>query len=224
MQKALIVEDEPLLCGIYQDLLRTLHKENRVPLFSTTACQNYREAIYAIEEINKNGKTLNFCILDFRLSQSRHSENENGLSIGLLIKKVFPECRILIITSLLDNYILRSVLQSLKPTGFLIKSDINLEDLKKDICSVLDEKTVYSAKVTNYLKQTRLNSFVLDNRDLKLIHLLDKGYTLPEIADKIGLSLSGIEYRKRRIASKLGATSANISDLLDYIRDELKII
>ncbi len=224
MKKALIVEDERLLCAVYQYILENLGKEGKVPPLTITTCHTYKEALRLIDHFTSSGKTLDFCLLDYQLGATEDRKEENGLSVGLEINKVFPECKILVITAEVNNYLFRSILERLKPVGFLIKSDISLKSIQRDFCAVLEGHMVYSKKVMDFIKQSSAKKTALDDRDLKLIHLMDQGYTLPEIGNKIGLSLSGIEYRKRKIANEIGANSSSIPDILNIVKNELKLI
>ncbi len=220
---ALIVEDEPLVCGVYQNVLESLSRDNKIPLVTTEIAISFKDALFALAQFKKSKTPLDFCILDYRLA-GQENETSTGLDLGKKVKELYPECKILMITSISDNYVIYSILEELRPAGFLIKSDIDLANFKRDIVAILEGRMVYSRKVKDFIKKKALTFKSLDDRDLRMIHLLDKGLTLPEIGSKMGLSLSGIEYRKRRIAQNLGATSSNVQELLEYVRNELKLI
>lgn len=224
MNSLLIVEDEPLLSGVYQNTIESLCKEGKIPHFKTNIALNAKDALFYIAQSKKTGQPINFCILDFRLGKFQGKEDENGLTIGLKIRECYPDCKVLIITSVSDGYILNSILNELKPDGFLIKSDIDLANFKRDIIAILAGQMIYSKKVKEFVMRSSKIFKSIDERDLKMIHLMDKGLTLPEIGSRLGLSISGIEYRKRKIAQNLGATSSNINDLLAYIRKDLNLL
>ncbi|MEM1340500.1 MAG: hypothetical protein AAGF96_22280 [Bacteroidota bacterium] len=224
MQRALIVEDETLLCEVYQRILETLQIEEKVPPLFTTICKDFKTALTAIDRMSRNNHMLDLCILDYRLGTTKSDETKNGLEIGLLVNQLFPHCKILVITGIVGHYVFHSVLEHLKPAGFLIKNDTHLASLKRDFSAVWEGETVYSKQVSTFIKRSGSLRIPLDGRDLELLHLMDKGFTLPEIGHKIGLSLSGIEYRKRKIATSIGANSASIQDVLKTAKQRLKLI
>jgi len=223
MQRILVVEDESLLCSVYKNIFEKLFREGKIPTYKIHVAVDYEEAVFHIDQNKQSGTTLDFCLLDYRLAGTK-VEYGNGLTLGLKIKELFPACKIVMITSISDSYLLHSLLEELNPNGILIKSDLDLMGLEKDIISIIRGKIVYSKKVARFIRKKSSVSKHLDERDLKMIHLMDQGFSLPEIGRRLGLSTSGIEYRKRRIAQKLGSSSSNIKDLLQYLRNELKLI
>lgn len=224
MNSILILEDEPLLCGVYQNIFEALSKEGKIPPCRTNIAISAKDALFHISQSKKNKKAIDFCILDYRIASSNDVKKVTGLFIGLKIKELFPNCKVLMITSISDGYIIHSILEELNPDGFLIKSDIDLNNLKRDVVAILNGQMVYSKKVRDFMRKSSKIFKAIDSRDMKMIQLMDKGLTLPEIGSRLGLSISGIEYRKRRIAQNLGSSSSNIQDLLDYVRNELKLI
>ncbi|MET1260642.1 hypothetical protein ABV409_14945 [Flagellimonas sp. DF-77] len=225
MNTVLIVEDEPLLCGVYQNLFVTLENEGKLPKNKILTAHTAEAGLSLIEEARTSNHSIDFCMLDYRIGgQTTDGTPKNGLMLGLEAKIHFPDCKVMMITSITDRYVMYSILTELNPDGFLIKSDIDLNNLKRDVGAILDGQMVYSKKVREFVRKSRKIFKDIDDRDLKMIHLLDKGLSLPEIGTRLGLSISGIEYRKRRIAQNLGSSSSNIQELLDYVRKELKLI
>jgi len=223
MNSALIVENEPLICSIYQNILKALFNEGEIPYHQVHIASNTDTALAYVLESQGMHRTLNFCVLDYGMGSGLRLESAKSVVLGLKIKALFPNCKILMTSAISDGYVLQDVLGRLNPEGFLIKSDIDIEALKRHIVAVLEGQMVYGKKVTQFIRESSEILKDLDDRDLKIIQFMDVGLSLSEIADRIGLSLSGVEYRKRRIARNLGATSSNIPELLHYVRTELNL-
>ena len=129
MNISLIVEDEALLCDVYQKILKDLGNTGQIDFFETNVATNCHEALTFIEKCVEYKRNINFSILDYRMGGPENTKMTTGLSIGLKLKSFFPQCKILMITSLTNGYVLHSILKRLKPDGFLIKSDIDLPNL-----------------------------------------------------------------------------------------------
>ncbi|UII77763.1 hypothetical protein LV716_08340 [Flagellimonas sp. HMM57] len=221
MNQILIVEDEPTLSDAYSRILGELFHNNRIDPFDIHICNSLVIAHNTIDVFLKSGKNPTLCILDYRLEKMSDEDNENGMGIGMILRKHFPDCKIMLITSIADKYLYQTIIDQIKPSGFLIKSEINYRSIGDDICSVLEGKLVYSKTINDFIKNSPYSKYGLDYTDLKLIHLMSKRYTFSEIALKMGISISGVEYRKRSIAKKLGAVSSTTKDLLKLFKQEL---
>ncbi|MEM6813281.1 MAG: hypothetical protein AAF600_02695 [Bacteroidota bacterium] len=224
MTEIFIVEDEPTLSDAYQFILNGLYNQKKIGPFKSIVFHNYIDTVQAIDDFFKSGKTVDLCILDFRLAQSIIKENENGLTLGLILQKYFPKCKIILITSITEKYIFHTIINELRPSGFFIKSETSFDSLEKDISAVLDGKMVYSNTINEFIKKGTSKDTGLDGKDLKVLHLLSKNKSLLEIARIMNLSLSGIEYRKRRIAQKIGAPTSNVQDILTIAKQELNLL
>ena len=224
MNHILLVEDEPTLCDAYRFILQGLQEKKSLPKSKIVSCNSYKNSIATIDNILKSKKQLHFCILDYRISNNGNSDSENGLEIGKLVRRIFPNCKIMVITSISKKYILHQIFEEIRPCGFLLKNESDFSSISEDICNVWKGKTVYSASISNIVQKGIGCDVDLDTKDLKIIHLMSKGIPLPKIAQKVHLSISGLEYRKRKLAEKLGASSSNIQDLLNLATNEYNIL
>ncbi|UOY06041.1 response regulator [Muricauda sp. SCSIO 64092] len=224
MTEILIVEDEPLLCYAYRNILKDLEKEEDIGPFHILECNTYDSTLNLLDKKFQKNKGLDLCLLDYRLG-SKNNDNENGLTIGFKIRQVYPKCKIVVITSISDNYLFNSIFENLNPSSFLIKTDLDYAGIKKKLQLILNGSRVYSQEVNDFLmRRDKLLINKIDKRDLKIIRLMDQGLSLPEIGKKIGLSLSGIENRKRIIAERIGAPSPSKKELLKFAKEELNLI
>ena len=224
MNRILLVEDEPTLCDAYRFILQTLQEKKSIPKSEIVSCNSFKDAVNTIDVNLKADKHFDFCILDFRISNKGKTNTENGLEIGKLMRRFFPDCKVLIITSISRKYIWQQIIDEIKPCGFLLKNESDFASISKDIGTIWEGKMVYSNTIRSMVQKGVCPEADLDIKDLKIIHLMSKGFPLPKIAQEVHLSISGLEYRKRKIAEKLGATSSNIQDLLDLATNEYNIL
>ncbi len=63
--------------------------------------------------------------LDVQLFPPNEQQPETGEDLGILARKLVPETKIIFMSSFSDNYRINSILQSVDPDGYLIKTDID---------------------------------------------------------------------------------------------------
>ncbi|MEM1260340.1 MAG: hypothetical protein AAF575_00200 [Bacteroidota bacterium] len=220
MKRILIIEDEPTLSDAYLFILNRLHKQNKIDAFVPYVCNSYERALDTIRRMALASEVPMACILDYRLKESKHNK-KNGLELGMMIRDHFPACKILFITSITDKYLFHSIIQTLNPSAFLVKSDIDQKRTAEDILSVLEGKLVYSKAINDFVRNNPYSNNKLDMKDVQMVRLLRKRFSVPQIASQMDMSVSGVEYRKRRLAEKLGAPSPNINDIIATFENEM---
>ena len=222
MNRILIVEDEPLITEAYLFILKDLQKKNKIPAFLSRVCYSYDEGEATILKMAQKNEVPVACILDFRLNP-RNCEERNGLELGKMIRNYFPNCKIILITSIADKYIYHTIIESLNPSAFLIKNEVNYKKTGEDILSVLEGRLVYSKSVNDFVRNNPYSKYQLDGKDVQIVQLLRKRLSIREIADCLTMSVSGIEYKKRRLAEKLGIKSSDINAILKVFEERLEI-
>ena len=75
----------------------------------------------------KNG--IDIVFLDISLPPSADGEYLSGEDLGIAIKKLLPKCKIVVATTFNDNYRIQAILKNVNPDGFLIKNDVNKDEL-----------------------------------------------------------------------------------------------
>ncbi|MEM8508796.1 MAG: hypothetical protein AAF717_13245 [Bacteroidota bacterium] len=203
MKRILIIEDEPTLSDAYVFILNGLLEKNKIDAFKAYVCNDFQKAIKTIKEMAGSSEIPELCILDYRLKITG-SDDENGLDLGIMVREHFPSCKIMLITSIADKYLYHTIIEILKPAAFLIKSEIDYRKTGEDILSVLEGKLIYSKTIYDFVKDDPYIQHSLDNLDMKLLKLLSERMSLAKIASKLELSVSGVEYRKRKLSENSG--------------------
>ena len=167
MKRILIVEDEPTLCDAYLLMLNELQRKNKISVFKAFVHNTYQSAIVGINDMVNDRKVPDLCILDHRLN-SVGSDKENGLELGIHLREQFPDCKIMFITSTAENFLFQIIIERIKPSAFLIKSDIDYLRTGEDIVSVLDGNLVYSKTVNHFTRNNQFSKFGMDSLELKV--------------------------------------------------------
>lgn len=120
----------------------------------------------------------------------------NGLEFVKIIKKTYPDVKILVI-SMFNN------LQSYNEMdGYLLK-ETGLQELFVAIDKIVNKGEKYF--VTNEKKNSHFeyNKSIVGKREREIIQLIAEEYTTDEIASKLFLSKSTVETHRRNIFTKL---------------------
>jgi DNA-binding NarL/FixJ family response regulator len=153
----------------------------------------------AIEKINySKAKTqCDLVVLDLSMPTCDKHKMNCGEDLGKWVQSHTPETKLLVITSYNDTIRINNVLNQLNPEGFLLKSEISAMDLVTGVHRVLENKSHYSTKVTEILKNRHKSDFHLDNISIQILKEISNGTKAKDLPNYIPMSKSGIEKRKR---------------------------
>ncbi|MFV0247347.1 MAG: response regulator [Tenacibaculum sp.] len=216
----LIIDDHPLISDAYKRALNYYIKQNESITFHIQTAQNCDSAFELINEFSTKQKKLDIAFLDIKLPRSKDGKILSGEDLGLEINKLLPDTKIIVSTTLNDNYRVHCIFKSLDPDGFLIKNDIELEDLIETIDTVLNDPPYYSSTVVKLLRKQVANDFLLDNIDRKILHQLSIGTRMKDLPSVLPLSIAGIERRKRRIKQVFNLNTVSDKELLKVARQK----
>lgn len=208
----LIVEDHQINIDSYRRALEFVGKEKDIVLEISEAlnCDQAFEKMKLLEKGNK----LDLVILDISLPPSKKYDILNGEALGVLIKQRFTNCKLLVCTSLNDNLRLNSILKSLNPDAFLIKSDITFKDLVSAITKLVKNSSYYSETILNIMRNKLTSDLVLDELDIKILYEISNGARMKEMTDLIPLSKTGIERRKKTLKMVFKVKNDSDRDLI----------
>jgi len=209
----LIIEDEPLIIEAWKNAFNYLSNEHPNPSFKIKSAKNCDNAL---DEIRKGiiSTPFDLVLLDINIPPSSDKTLLCGEDIGLIIKEAFPQIKIMVFTSLNNNYRLNSILKSLNPDGFIIKCEICFQSLLEALKSVLDDEPYYSKTVLQLMRRHFISDFSLDKIDRQLLYHISKGSKMKHLTETILLSKSALELRKRNIKELFELENGDDRDLI----------
>jgi len=216
----LIIDDHPLIVSAYETAFNYYREQNESVLFNIQTAQDCDSGLELINEFYKNGKHLDIVFLDIRLPTSKDGKMLSGEDLGLKIKKLLPDTKIIVSTTFNNNYRIHSIFKSLNPDGFLIKNDITPKELIESIHTVLSDSPYYSKTVVKLLRQQVANDFLLDSIDRKILYELSIGTRMKDLPDILPLSIAGIEKRKRQLKQIFNIKSPDDKELLHVAKEQ----
>ena len=147
----------------------------------------------AFEVENRCGTDIDFVLMDV-LTLHKHS----GLAAGKRIKERYPHIKIVIITSLIDPNVLSEAKRGAADS--LWYKDHGTEELLDVIIRTMNGERIFPGSSPSVEMKNMLSGDISPIQIEILRHYI-RGFTYREIADKFGLSVSGVRW--------------NISDMIE---------
>jgi len=145
----LIVDDHPINVDGYQTLLANIESNKKAEYLQAFDCE---QAYNTINNNHLKDKTIDFAFIDISLPAYEEKKMFSGSDIALLIRKVFPQCKIVIISMHKEPLWVNQIYKGINPEGFIAKSDINYKCFPEIFQSI--EKMKYiSVNQLNCLKK-----------------------------------------------------------------------
>lgn len=172
------------------------------------------------EKIERSAKSLRYDIifLDVQLFSSDDDRTETGENLGHLARKLVPESKIVFMSSYSDNYRINSILNSVDPDGYMVKSDIDPKSLKDLVRTIMDDSPYYSSKALSAIRKKLATNVVIDKIDRSILQLLAKGIKTKDMSNHVSLSLPAIENRKRDLKTLFAVDKQNDLALISEAR------
>lgn len=194
----LIIEDHPIISDAYKSAFEYVSDENKDIVFNISIVNNCDNAITTINSAARN-EGFDIVFLDISLPPSSDGEFLSGEDIGVYLKEKIPNCKIIIATTFNDNYRIQVILKNVNPEGFLIKNDINKEELVNSIKTVIEGTPYFSKSVLELFRKQNLSDYKLDRIDRQLLYEMSIGTKMKDLPKIIPMSLPGLEKRKKQL-------------------------
>ena len=211
----LIIDDHPSQIEGYKAILS--YNELGIDINFTQAV-NSKEA-YEIITNPVDYPFFDIILLDIRMPEYPEKKIYSGEDLGVLINSHIPKSKIIIITSHYEGLVLYNLLQKIEPSGLMVKSDFDGEDLLKAFQIIYKNGTYYSETVQKAREIITSNSKFLDSTNRKIILLLSQGVKTIQLTDYLDLSISSIEKRKIAIRDYLGLQKASQEDIIGKAKE-----
>lgn len=163
------------------------------------------------EKIELSAKSLRYdvILLDIQMFSSEEKRYQTGEDLGLLARKIVPDTKVVFMSSFNDNYRIDSILKSVNPDGYMVKSDIDPRSLEDLINTIMTQPPYYSSKALVSIRKKITNDLTLDENDRKILYHLSLGVKTKDIVEHVSISLPSIENRKRHLKTIFGIDKQN---------------
>lgn len=191
----IIVDDHLLFAEGLSLILRDIPHLNLLKIVSSYAEVNRIFSQYPVDLI----------LLDIKL------KNENGIDICILIKELYPQVKIVLI-SMFDPDSLAEDIKNCSANGYIPKST-DAQLVKKSINLILTGKEVF-LKLGNESAKEILFGKLITPREKEIIALIKHGRTAKEISSLLNISIFTVDTHRKNILKKLKLNS--IKELIAF--------
>lgn len=184
--KVLIVEDQMMPRQLFEDMV------NHSDIFELVAGIDNADVadIYCAKE------SVDLVLMDVLTKNAA-----NGLEAAKRIKSLYPEIKIIIVTSMPEfSYIEKA--KSIGVEGFWYK-DISTDSILSVMNRVVEGENVYPDR-TPELVLGNASSFDFTEKELEVLREMTGGYTNQEIADKVFMSVGAVKAHILNMLEKTG--------------------
>ncbi|KZE76165.1 two-component system response regulator [Myroides marinus] len=133
----------------------------------------------------------------------------DGFQIASLLNKNYPNIKVLVLSSYNDSYSIARMFKY-NVSGFLTKN-IAFSRLKIAIKYVYNNGIYYDNQISQIINQSAENKsiteIIISDKEVEIIKLYARQYTVNEIADKLNLSTRTIEKYKETLMQKTGSNN-----------------
>lgn len=215
----LIVDDHPLIIDAYINAFSLVSLEHRDYEFIIDTANDSDTAYFKIKKAIKD-QGIDLVMLDIKLPPSKDGKILSGEDLGIRIKKMIKNVKIIISTTYNENYRIKNILKNVNPDGFLIKNDVSIKEIVQAIIGVIENPPYYSKSVLKLLRKNILNDFLLDKVDRQLLYELSIGTKMKDLPIVLPLSIAGIERRKRHLKEVFGVVEKDNKYLLQKAKEK----
>ena len=195
--RILMIDDHPMIIEGYQNTLLFTKKEKQI--LEIDVANNCDEAVKFMDKSVEKHNPYNVLFVDISLPPSTDGLMTSGEDLATYARKVLPQAKIIILTMFNESFRIFNIINTIKPEGFLIKSDLTSSELASAFQAVLNNPPFYSGTINSYLRKVVKSDIIIDEKNRKILHLLSQGVKTKNLASHLDMSLSGVEKRKKQL-------------------------
>jgi two-component system, NarL family, response regulator NreC len=212
--KVLIIEDHHLIVDGYKAMLK-LNNCNLDYLKIARDCQQAYEILSM-----RNEQSFDLAFVDWNLPPYEARKLYSGRDIIGLIRKHSPLCKLIVLTSHTEAFLIYEIIKDIGPDALLCKVDFMLEDFANIYIRITNGEVCYSRTVVEQVKHLTTRKEYLDNYNRQIITLLSKGVKTKSLPLYLPLSISSIDKRKAQIRDYFLLNNGNDEDIVTAAKRE----
>lgn len=212
-----MVDDHPIIIEGYQNTLMATKKDNQIlHIESAYDCDS---ANLLLQQAAKN-IPYDVCFFDISLPVSSDGKLTSGEDLAVLTRKLMPNSKIVILTMFNESFRVHNIIKEINPDGFLIKSDMTSSELAEAFQYILSAPPYYSSTVSNFLKKAVVTDIYLDDVNRKILYFLSQGVRTVTLKERLGISMSSIEKRKKHLKELFEINDGQDETLIEKAREK----
>lgn len=137
----------------------------------------------------------------------------NGITVTQLIRKQFPEIRVLILTQHEEKQFVLAVLKA-GASGYILKRALGTDLINAIHIVALGGNFLYPSIATLLVEEMKNPTELLTPRELEVLIHISQGESSGKIAENLSLSIKTVEWHRNNLMSKLKIH--NVADLVRF--------
>lgn len=211
----LVVDDHPMTVEGYINTLSNAPFGLNSPIFSRA--HSCKEAYLSLLNYSSLKKSFDIVIIDKNLPTYEEKAILSGSDLALFIRKMMPNCKIIMITAHTEIIIVYEIYKSVKPDGLFIKNDITPEKLQEGLMEIIKGSSYQSPMVKTCINEIWKKKLMVDDYNRQILLYLSKGFKIKELEDIISLTTSAIQKRIIRMKDVF-----EVSDDSSLVKEAIK--
>lgn len=209
-KNVLIVDDHPFIIEGYKNAITRYNP--REYEFSITRAKDCKSGYDIITDANTPAFDLAF--LDISMPAYEEKGIFSGEDLAKLILEFMPDCKIILLTMYTEMLKIQTIINTINPSGLVIKNDLTFDELLFAIDKVIKNDTYYSPSIQKMINQLEQDTIEIDPIDRQILFHLSKGTKTKELPQYIPISMNAIERRKTTLKVLLKIDSGSDMDLV----------
>lgn len=216
--KILMVDDHPMIIEGYEHTLLATKKEHQI--LTIEIASDCDSALSAINKAKGKGEPFDIYFFDVSIPPSKDGIYKSGIDLAKHIRQSQPEAKVVILTMFNEIYRTHSIIKTINPDGFLIKSDLTSSELASAFQAIQNNPPFYSGTVNNIIKKSISNPIEVDLIDHEIIYLLSIGKRTKDLESHFEITLSAIEKRKKNLKKLFGVEDGKDESLIKIAKEK----
>jgi DNA-binding NarL/FixJ family response regulator len=194
----LIVDDHPMTVEGYTSALSKLSDMFPLPIFDKAyTCEEAYNFIIKAQGVYVH----DIAIVDLDLPACVNPSIASGKELALLIRKLMPSTKIIMITAHLELITVYDIWKTISPEGLVIKNDLTPDGMISIVETVYNGRTYKSPMAENCIKEIWKKDIMVEDYNRQIIHYLSLGFRVKDLHQVMPISQGAIQKRIVKINS-----------------------
>jgi DNA-binding NarL/FixJ family response regulator len=194
----LIVDDHPMTVDGYTAALSKSSNMFPLPIFDKAySCEDAYDFIKKAQGVFVH----DIAIIDLDLPACVNPPIASGKELALLIRKLMPSTKIIMITAHLELITVYDIWKTISPEGLVIKNDLTPDGMISIVETVYNGGTYKSPMAENCIKEIWKKDIMVEDYNRQIIHYLSLGFRVKDLHQVMPISQGAIQKRIVKINS-----------------------
>ena len=190
----LLVDDHPMTVQGYENaLMKDGLQKDHLNFIKAYSCEEAYRAIMNAGSASPSYYDL--AIIDRGLPRYEEQSLLSGSDLALFVRKVMPDCKIIIITAHTEIIVIYEISKKIRPEGLIIKNDITPHNIAEIVIDVLRGNKYHSPLVRNCIQDIWKKEIMIEDHNRQILMYLSKGFKIKDLEQIINISASTIQKR-----------------------------